>query len=138
VEEIPFEETIVHLKEVLELKYANSEDLLVIKKLLRGKDSKTIAIKIDDFDTIAIHFKEKEYSITIGEPKKFVMRTAIPYRDLVFSSMGKLPIKSFLKGKIRFRGSIRDALIVQKLFFIPLGDPDAVIAYFQHYFLGEN
>ncbi len=35
-------------------------------------------------------------------------------------------------------GVVCDALILQKLFFIPLGDADATLAYFQHYFLGEN
>ncbi len=138
MEQIPFDEMIVHLEELLQIKYSSPKGQGLVKKLLNGRESKTIAIKIGEYETMAIHLREQNYSISTGDPETCSMRMAIPYRDLILTSMGKLPIKTFFRGKIGFRGSVRDAFIVRKLFAIPLADPVAAFAYFEHYFLGEN
>lgn len=126
------------VRELLNMKYSDGKSLKLIKILLGEKDSKKFVIKVDDNIPIIINLRPLEYSIEIKENfEKFDILIEITLYDIIMLSMGKIPIKSFLTGKLKLKGKLLDKILIPLLLNINIPDRKTANVIFRHYFLEE-
>lgn len=135
--EIKIEDLAKQLEGLLQIKYSRSYFAPILKKFLGKKDRKVIVMQIDDFEPLVIELSRDSYKVWCGAAPKSNVRVTIPMKDMMGIFMGKLPFKSFVKGKVRFSGSPADGLMMQKLFHVTVGDPRSAFEYISHYYLDD-
>ncbi|MEW5945748.1 MAG: hypothetical protein AB1742_06080 [bacterium] len=126
-----------HLDELLTIKYADPAGSAVVRRLLRNKDRKRVAIIIDDKAPIVLSLSADGHSVSVGDAAgcDAVMRVSLV--DLVSLMVGALPIRSVLTRRLKYRGSLIDGFLIKRLFTMEIGDRPTAMAYFRHYFLDE-
>lgn len=135
--EVTTQEMAEHLDELLSIKYADPAGMAVVKKLLRNRDRKRVAIKIDDKEPIIMSIAMDGYEVTVGEAAGCDAVMTVPMVDLINLMVGVLPIRSALTRRLRYRGSLIDGFLINRLFSMEIGDRRTAMAYFQHYFLDD-
>lgn len=123
------------LEELLGINYAKAWTRPLVEQLLGKADRKIIVLQVAADAPIVIEFRAETFRVTTTPPERFDMRIAIPLRDVMNLFIGRLPLRSLFRGRIRFRGSPKDALVLKKLLYVPIGDRESALAFFRHYFL---
>ena len=135
--EIKIEDMAEQIRQLMRLKYAKEESRRDLANFLGRKGRKVVVMQIDRFDPLVIDLQKEAYKVTIGAVERFDLRITIPFKDMMGIFMGKLPIKSFFKGKVWFRGMPWDGLRMQKLFYVNVGDRRSAYEYILHYYLDD-
>jgi hypothetical protein len=135
--EIKIEDMAEQIRQLMQIKYADASAKPVLAKFLGRKDRKVVVMRIDQFDPLVIDLQRDTYAVRIGAVDHFDLRITIPFRDMMGLFMGKLPIKSFLRGKVRYLGMPTDGLLLQKLFYVHVGDPRSAFEYIRHYYFDD-
>lgn len=137
LETITAEDLAASTRELLEIKYADPGTRAIRDKLVRNRPAKILSLTLAPLAPLVCELKAESFTVTTGEPARSDLRVAIPMADLLGLFRRRIPLGSLLRGRIRFRGSIRDTLLVGKLLQVEVGDPAAAFAFFRHYFLEQ-
>jgi hypothetical protein len=135
--EVKIEDMAEQVRQLMQIKYADPSAKPVLAKLLGRKGRKVVVMRIDRFAPLVIDLRNDAYAVRVGGVDRFDLRITIPLRDMMGLFMGKLPIKSLLRGKVRFLGMPTDGLLLQKFLYIDVGDPRSAFEYIRHYYLDD-
>ena len=132
---ITVEDMAGQVRELLTIKYADPRTRSARDKLLRKRVTMVVEIRFEPHAPLVLELRPDSFTVETGHRSHADLSVAIPMRDLMGLFRMKLPLRSLLRRRIHFRGSVRDALLMGRLFRVEVRDPAAAFAFFRHYFL---
>jgi hypothetical protein len=135
--EVKIEDMAEQMRQLLRLKYADPSGLRRLKLFLMGKPRKVIAIKLDRFPPLFMEIRRDGYAVTVGAGPTPDFKVSIPLKDMMGIFMLKLPVRSALRGKVRFWGNPLDGLLLGVFFYVDVGDRQSAYEYIRHYYIED-
>jgi len=123
--------------QLLGIKYRDPRTARLLAKLLGGRESRTVAMLLGEGAPIAIRLWADRFTVSMSRPPRSDLRITIPLEDVMGLLVGRLPVRSLLRGKIRFWGSPALGARLGALLRVEIGDPQTAFGFFRHYFLDD-